>query len=102
VIVMPESLGAHHRRTQYARWARLLDSILTPTDESRLVPVAEVGDGNLGAVEERLAALGVSPTVSEEHSATGPSRFRVLVPAQSAPAVAAAIAELRAGTGADG
>jgi hypothetical protein len=49
------STGASRRREQYAKWARLLDSILPPPDEDRLVPVAEVGRCTLPLVEGSLA-----------------------------------------------
>ena len=76
--------GAHLRRAQYARWARLLDTILPPPDENRLVPVTEVGRSTLPFVEECLADVGLSPVVSETHTMSGESRFRVLVPARDA------------------
>jgi hypothetical protein len=76
--------GAHHRRAQYARWARLLDSILPPPDESRLVSVAEVGRGALPFVEESLADVGLTPVLSETRTMTGEPRYRVLVQASDA------------------
>lgn len=76
--------GAHLRRAQYARWARLLDTILPPPDENRLVPVTEVGRATLPFVENCLADVGLSPVVSETRTMNGESRFRVLVAARDA------------------
>jgi len=76
--------GSGQRRAQYARWARLLDSILPPPDEGRLVSVAEVGRSALPFVEECLADVGLTPVVSESRTVSGESRFRVLVPARDA------------------
>ena len=76
--------GAHQRRAQYARWARLLDSILPPPDENRLVPVTEVSRDSLPFVADCLADVGLSPVLSETHTMSGASRFRVLVPARDA------------------
>jgi len=76
--------GANVRRAQYARWARLLDSILPPPDADRLVPVAEVGRHALPLVEGSLADIGVTPVVSAVRTMNGDERFRVLVPARDA------------------
>jgi hypothetical protein len=75
---------ASRRHEQYAKWARLLDSILPPPDENRLVPVAEVDRSALPMVEGSLADVGVTPILSESRSMNGQSRFRVLVPARDA------------------
>ena len=76
--------GAHERRAQYARWARLLDTILPPPDENRLVSVAEVGRGSLPLVEGSLADAGLTAVMSPVRTFTGEERFRVLVPARDA------------------
>lgn len=77
--------GTDARRAQYARWARLLDAILPPPDENRLVSVAEVNRGSLPFLEECLADVGLTAVVSETRTAMGgESRFRVLVPARDA------------------
>jgi len=76
--------GAARRREQYAKWARLLDTILPPPDENRLVPVAEVGRSALPLVEGSLADVGLTPVVSETRTMSGESRFQVLVPARDA------------------
>jgi hypothetical protein len=79
-----QNTGAGHRRAQYARWARLLGTILPPPDENRLVAVAEVGRGALPFVEECLADVGMTSIVSETRTMNGESRFRILVPARDA------------------
>jgi len=76
--------GAQLRRAQYARWARLLDTILPPPDANRLVAVAEVGRHTLPLVEGSLADVGLSPVVSAVRTMNGDERFRVLVPARDA------------------
>jgi hypothetical protein len=76
--------GASRRRQQYANWARLLDTILPPPDENRLVSVAEVGRSALPLVEGSLANAGLTPVVSETRTTSGESRFTVLVPARDA------------------
>jgi hypothetical protein len=76
--------SSSHRRELYAKWARLLDSILPPPDENRLVPVAEVPRAALPMVEGSLADVGVSPILAETRSLNGESRFRVLVTAHEA------------------
>lgn len=76
--------GAARRREQYAKWARLLDTILPPPDENRLVSVAEVGRSALPSVEGSLADAGLTPVVSETRTTSGESRFTVLVPARDA------------------
>jgi|NGEPerStandDraft_6_1074524.scaffolds.fasta_scaffold71347_2 hypothetical protein len=82
---MPDySTGSARRREQYAKWARLLDSILPPPDENRLVPVADVGPSVLSLVEGSLADVGLTPVVSESRSMSGEPRYRVLVPARDA------------------
>ncbi|HEY6793812.1 MAG TPA: hypothetical protein VI248_03905 [Kineosporiaceae bacterium] len=80
----PTGSGGQARRARYAAWAHLLDSILPAPDENRLVPVAEVGRASLPFVEESLADVGLRAVVSESRTATGVSRFRVLVPARDA------------------
>jgi hypothetical protein len=92
-MVMPtDSTGTKHRRAQYARWAALLDSILPNTDETALVPVAEVEDTALPRVEESLAGVGVTATVSQRRTTSGEPRFQVLVPARDANAAGRAVA----------
>jgi hypothetical protein len=76
--------GAARRREQYAKWARLLDTILPPANDDRLVSVAEVGRSALPLVEGSLADVGLTPILSESRSVHGESRFRVLVPARDA------------------
>ncbi len=76
--------GAHERRTQYARWARLLDTILPPPDADRLVSVAEVGRAGLPFLESSLADAGLAAVVSPARGRDGDERFRVLVPARDA------------------
>jgi hypothetical protein len=76
--------GAARRHEQYAKWARLLDTILPAPDENQLVPVAEVGCSTLPLVEGSLADVGVTPVVSETRTMSGESRFRVLVTARDA------------------
>jgi hypothetical protein len=76
--------GSAQRRELYARWARLLDTILPPLDEDRLVSVAEVGRTHLSIVEGSLADIGVTPVVSETRTFGGQSRFQVLVSARDA------------------
>jgi len=76
--------GSAHRRELYAKWARMLDSIIPPPDENRLVPVGEVSRGSLPMVEGSLADVGLTAVVSETRSFSGESRFRVLVPARDA------------------
>src|SRR4051794_14395599 len=79
-----QNTGTTHRRALYAQWARLLDTILPPPDENRLVSVAEVGRVALPFVEECLADVGLSPVVSETRTLNGESRFTVLVAARDA------------------
>jgi len=74
--------GAEARRTQYARWARLLDTILPKPDENRLVSVAEVVRGTLPFVEVSLADAGLTAVVNPVRTLHGEERFRVLVPAR--------------------
>lgn len=86
------STSTSHRSELYAKWARLLDTILPPPDENRLVPVAEVGRGALSLVEGSLADVGVTPILSETRTMNGESRFRVLVPARDAALAGEAVA----------
>ncbi|MDQ1289459.1 MAG: hypothetical protein QG622_3025 [Actinomycetota bacterium] len=69
------------RSELYATWARLIDSILPAPDESRLVPIAEVGRGSLSFIEGSLADMGITAIISESRTINGEPRFRVLVPA---------------------
>lgn len=39
--------GTLQRRTQYARWAKLLDTVLPRADENRLVRATEISRGAL-------------------------------------------------------
>jgi hypothetical protein len=87
-----DNSGVHRRREQYARWARLLDTILPVADENRLVPVAEVDRSALPMVEGSLADVGVTPVLSETRTMLGESRFSVLVPAQDADVAGEAVA----------
>lgn len=89
---MAMSRSSTSRRELYAAWARLLDTILPPPDENRLVPVAEVGRNALPLVEGSLADVGVTPVLSETRSMSGESRFRVLVPAREAELAGQAVA----------
>jgi hypothetical protein len=81
---MTMSTSSAHRRELYAKWARLLDTIVPAPDENHLVPVAEVDRFALPQLEGSLADVGVTPILAETHSPTGESRFRVLVPAREA------------------
>jgi hypothetical protein len=87
-MVMPNTdtarTGTSVRRAQYARWAKLLDTILPPLDENRLVSVTEVDRNALPLVEGSLADIGLTAVVSETRAFNGESRFRVLVPARDA------------------
>lgn len=84
--------GTQHRRALYARWACLLDSILPPPDGEPLVSVAEVGSGSLPLLKESLAAVGLTPVVSEARAMNGQRRYRVQVPAADADAAEQAVA----------
>lgn len=86
------SSSATHRSELYAKWARLIDSILPTPDENRLVPVAEVGQNALPLVAGSLADVGVTPILSETRSMYGESRFQVLVPARQADLAGQAVA----------
>lgn len=79
------------RSELYAKWARLIDTILPAPDENRLVSVAEVDHDALSLVEGSLAEIGVTPILSETRAMDGASRFRVLVPARDAAAAAEAV-----------
>jgi hypothetical protein len=89
-MAMPDSDTAHYRtgtqvrRAQYARWARLLDTILPPPDANRLVSVAEVGRASLPLVEGSLADVGLTAVVNPVRTTNGEERFKVLVPARDA------------------
>lgn len=80
------------RRALYAAWARLLDTIIPPPDEDRLVAVGEVSRSAVPLVEESLADVGLTAVLSPvDHRVAdtpgGPveeGRFRVLVPARDA------------------
>jgi len=86
------STSSPHRGELYTKWARLLDTILPPPDENRLVPVAEVARTALPLVEGSLADVGVTPVVSETRTMNGESRFRVLVAAREAELAGQAVA----------
>ena len=88
-MVMPRThtahgTDAHQRRARYARWARLIDTILPPPDENRLVSVAEVSRTAIPFVEESLADVGLTAVVNPVRTMTGEERYQVLVPASDA------------------